>query len=190
MSDVSASSPGVPSVVVAIPPRNGVEVTQPTGPPGAGLAPPAVIAGTDPATVPLTVQGAAGQSANRLNVKNSAGTTEFAITAATAAGTGTGAQLVSNGGYQLVVSNASNGLYVDGVGDTVIYGQGRTAGPLAVGDASIGTGFGGGAGPMVFIANDSSDPSTNPVGGGILFVSNGALKWRGSSGTVTTIAPA
>ena len=43
---------------------------------------------------------------------------------------------------------------------------------------------------MIFIGNDTSDPSTNPVGGGILFASGGALKYRGSSGTVTTIAPA
>lgn len=49
--------------------------------------------------------------------------------------------------------------------------------------------YGGGVG-VTFIANDSTDPSSNPTGGGILYVSGGALKYRGSSGTVTTIASA
>ena len=42
----------------------------------------------------------------------------------------------------------------------------------------------------VFIANVATVPSTNPSGGGILYVQSGALKYRGSSGTVTTIAAA
>jgi hypothetical protein len=50
--------------------------------------------------------------------------------------------------------------------------------------------FGGGTGPMLFLANDTADPTSNPAGGGILFVSGGALKYRGSSGTITTLAPA
>jgi hypothetical protein len=40
------------------------------------------------------------------------------------------------------------------------------------------------------IANASPVPSTNPVGGGFLYSENGALKWRGPSGLVTTIAQA
>lgn len=50
--------------------------------------------------------------------------------------------------------------------------------------------FGGGNGGMVGITNTPTPPTTNPVGGGVLFVENGALKYRGSAGTVTTIAPA
>lgn len=49
--------------------------------------------------------------------------------------------------------------------------------------------FGGGAG-MFFIANRTTAPTSNPSGGGILYVESGALKYRGSSGTVTTIASA
>ena len=37
---------------------------------------------------------------------------------------------------------------------------------------------------------NSTAPSSNPSGGGYLYVESGALKYRGSSGTVTTIAPA
>lgn len=52
-----------------------------------------------------------------------------------------------------------------------------------------GASFGGGQG-VVFVTNASAVPTSNPVGGGILYVEAGALKYRGSSGTVTTIAPA
>lgn len=39
-----------------------------------------------------------------------------------------------------------------------------------------------------FLANDV--PSGNPVGGGYLYSEAGALTWRGSSGTITVMAPA
>jgi len=40
------------------------------------------------------------------------------------------------------------------------------------------------------IANATAAPSVNPAGGGILYVEDGALKYRGANGTVTVIAPA
>ena len=49
--------------------------------------------------------------------------------------------------------------------------------------------FGSGIGVMG-IANAGAVPSANPTGGGVLYVEGGALKYRGSSGTVTTIANA
>jgi hypothetical protein len=52
-----------------------------------------------------------------------------------------------------------------------------------------GTSFGGGQ-AVVFIGNATTVPTTNPTAGGILYVDSGALKYRGSSGTVTTIAAA
>jgi len=51
------------------------------------------------------------------------------------------------------------------------------------------TAFGGGA-KVIGIANATTVPTTNPSGGGVLYCEGGALKFRGSSGTVTTIAPA
>jgi hypothetical protein len=42
---------------------------------------------------------------------------------------------------------------------------------------------------VLFIA-DTTAPGANPTGGGYFFVESGALKYRGSSGTVTTIANA
>ena len=49
--------------------------------------------------------------------------------------------------------------------------------------------FGGGQG-VIAIANASVAPSVNLAGAGILYVEDGALKYRGSNGTVTVIAPA
>jgi len=49
--------------------------------------------------------------------------------------------------------------------------------------------FGGGQGAIV-IANASVAPTANVTGAGILYVEDGALKYRGSNGTVTIIAPA
>ena len=49
--------------------------------------------------------------------------------------------------------------------------------------------FGGGTG-VIGITNASVVPSSNPTGGGVLYVQAGALKYRGSSGTVTNIANA
>ena len=48
----------------------------------------------------------------------------------------------------------------------------------------------GGGSRVLFLGNAATNPTTNPTGGGILYVSAGALVWRGSSGTVTTLAPA
>lgn len=42
----------------------------------------------------------------------------------------------------------------------------------------------------IFIGNGTAIPTGNPTGGGFLYVEAGALKWRGSSGTVTTLGPA
>lgn len=60
-------------------------------------------------------------------------------------------------------------------------------------DANMGihteTQFGGGRG-VIGIQNALANPGSNPSGGGVLYSDGGALKWRGSSGTVTTIAAA
>jgi hypothetical protein len=59
------------------------------------------------------------------------------------------------------------------------------AGSLGLGGSSFGSGA-----LVMFIANATTAPTTNPTGGGVLYVEAGALKYRGSSGTVTTIANA
>jgi hypothetical protein len=42
---------------------------------------------------------------------------------------------------------------------------------------------------VTFLANAAVEPAT-PTGGGVIFVAGGALKFKGSSGTVTVLAPA
>jgi hypothetical protein len=54
---------------------------------------------------------------------------------------------------------------------------------------SVTGAFGSGDG-VIGITNAPTVPSTNPAGGGVLYAEAGALKWRGSAGTVTTIAVA
>lgn len=58
-------------------------------------------------------------------------------------------------------------------------------GDFALGTTSLGSGV-----KVIGIANCTTVPSTNPAAGGVLYVEGGALKYRGSSGTVTTIAVA
>jgi hypothetical protein len=63
-------------------------------------------------------------------------------------------------------------------------------------DGNIYAGFGnqtpsaGGGVGVVTVQNATTVPTSNPTGGGILYVESGALKYRGSSGTITTIAAA
>ncbi len=47
--------------------------------------------------------------------------------------------------------------------------------------------FGSGIG-VIGIGNSNTAPTTNPVNGGVFYVEAGALKYRGSGGTVTTLA--
>lgn len=61
----------------------------------------------------------------------------------------------------------------------------RQTGAVGIGGSS----FGGGE-LVVYLANASTVPTSNPSGGGILYVQSGALKFRGSSGTVSTVAVA
>ena len=60
----------------------------------------------------------------------------------------------------------------------------RNGGNIGIGTESE---FGNGV-LVIAIANATTVPSANPTGGGVLYVEGGALKYRGSSGTVTTIA--
>jgi hypothetical protein len=73
-----------------------------------------------------------------------------------------------------VGSAANNNIHIPATGNNIGFGT---------------SSFGGGT-RVIGIANATAVPSTNPAGGGLLYVEAGVLKYRGSSGTVTTIAPA
>lgn len=70
-------------------------------------------------------------------------------------------------------------LYIDAAGGSALCNLGINT------TAQFGSGVG-----VIGIANRSTAPTANPTGGGVLYVEAGALKYRGSSGTVTTIAAA
>lgn len=84
-----------------------------------------------------------------------------------------GLSTTNSGRFELV--NASSGAYPFVV---------DTSNNIGLGGAPSGGGSG-----VVFIANRVSAPAM-PTGGGVVYVESGSLKFRGSSGTVTTIAPA
>jgi hypothetical protein len=49
--------------------------------------------------------------------------------------------------------------------------------------------FSGGSGPMIFLANDTADPTSAPSGGGILYSSAGVLTYRAPTGLPTLLGP-
>ena len=100
-------------------------------------------------------------------------------------------QVAPAGKYEIAVQSDKlqiNGRNANDNGfETIVVFQRRAAG------GNIGFGvtsqFGAGQG-VIAIANAAIAPSVNPAGGGILYVEDGALKYRGSDGAITTIAPA
>jgi hypothetical protein len=100
-------------------------------------------------------------------------------------------QVAPAGKYEIAVQSDKlqiNGRNADDTAfETLVVFQRRAAG----GNIGIRTRsqFGGGKG-VIGIANAKEAPSVNPGEGGVLFVEDGALKYRGSQGTVTVIAPA
>lgn len=108
--------------------------------------------------------------------------------------TGSTAPISTTGSNSIVISDGSANVrqYYDGTNSAWVFNTGASermridsAGSVGIGGSS----FGGGA-KVMFIANATTVPTTNPVGGGVMYVEAGALKYRGSSGTVTTIAAA
>jgi hypothetical protein len=60
-----------------------------------------------------------------------------------------------------------------------------TVSSLSLNTTSLGSGVG-----VIAIGNANTTPSGTPSGGGVLYVESGALKYKGSSGTVTTLGVA
>ena len=86
--------------------------------------------------------------------------------------------------FQINGRNASNTAF-----ETIVVFQRLGAGGNIRFRATKNKDFGGGQG-VIAIANASVAPSVNPAGAGILYVENGTLKYMGSNGTVTVVAPA
>lgn len=151
------------------------------------------------ATAPvLAVTGASGQTADLLDVTNSAGTVlgGFGFDGRLMFSGTSGA--IGVGGVIRIRPNAANDTAALWVGPnagalthTQLYSGGGgeldLVGPVSVGLIDTAPTYGGGTGPMMFLANDTADPTAAPVGGGILYVSTGALKYMGTNGAVTSL---
>lgn len=87
---------------------------------------------------------------------------------------------------RLASGQTANAIEVQANAGTVLAAFG-VDGRLSLGSSGS---FGGATGGVLAIADATAVPGSNPTGGGVLYAEAGALKWRGSSGTVTTIAPA
>jgi len=96
-------------------------------------------------------------------------------------------------------SGSSSSFKVSGTGQVQINPNGFAGHTMDINTGATGaiaTFFGGvtGVGTTTYsyiaIANSAVPPTGTPTGGGYLYVEAGALKYRGSSGTLTVIAPA
>jgi hypothetical protein len=97
----------------------------------------------------------------------------------------------SSSAQQMVLlkdSGGSSRFEVSAAGNTVHRAVAFFTSAIQIGSTTAD--LGGSTGVAISLKNVTTPPSTNPTGGGILYSENGALKWRGSAGTVTTIAPA
>lgn len=107
-------------------------------------------------------------------------TTTFGLAmTATAAGTDMVNLKDSGGNQRFQVSNAGNTIFRATTFSTSALQLGATSADV-----------GGSAGSVISMKNATTSPTTNPTAGGIIYIEAGALKYRGSAGTVTTIAPA
>ncbi|MDB5165319.1 MAG: fibronectin, type [Candidatus Saccharibacteria bacterium] len=159
---------------------------------------------TDTATIPMIVVGLSGQSANLQEWRVSGAGTPAYITNGgevvstlriAARGAAASFDLYDTGGTvdsrRYRIANSSSNLVLQSRLDNNSAKQDL----LLLGAASQNMGvaafnsFGGGT-KVMGIPNAGTVPSTNPVSGGVLYVEAGALKYRGSSGTVTVIGAA
>lgn len=153
------------------------------------------------ATIPLCVKGAASQSGDLTQWQNSSGSVLAKMDS--------GGVLTSGGANFSNNVNITNGSLIV-TANTIYLGvyavalMSASSGVLEINTGALGTrrdllirnlglngavSAGGGVG-IAFIANATTAPTTDPAGGGILYCESGALKFRGSSGTVTTLGPA
>ncbi|MEJ0024611.1 MAG: hypothetical protein WDN01_01175 [Rhizomicrobium sp.] len=139
----------------------------------------------------VTISGAIGSGIHTL-VTSSDNTPLLVLSCSSANSIGVSATINKTGVTGLATKNlvfATSSSMAD-----IVIGP-STAAPLALvvkGNGNIGIGvttLGTSAARVIGIANGVA-PTSSPAGMGQLYVESGALKYRGSSGTVTTVAPA
>ena len=115
----------------------------------------------------LVIRAASAATGNLIETQDSSTVANFAVTAS--GKVATSAVLDATNGDQLI---------------TLVGGSSKC---VTLGSAAL-TGITGNR--VIAIPNAVSVPSGNATGGGVLYAEAGALKWRGSSGTITTLGAA
>jgi hypothetical protein len=110
------------------------------------------------------------------------------------------AQFGGAGGRKVNFTTSANGAFANGFFNFVstssvgAFSFQNTNGTLLTidngGNVGVGVSTFGNSAAKVFGLANATAPTTSPAGMGQLYVEAGALKYRGSSGTVTTIAAA
>lgn len=133
----------------------------------------ASVTARSPGTKGLVVRGASNQVSNLQEWQDSTGTVLNYVTPA-------GASFIASvNGTGTTLNFNTSGTNIFRINSTPIFEFFNT-----------GTVQSGGGQKVIFISNAATVPTSNPTGGGIIYVEAGALKYRGSSGTITTIAVA
>jgi parallel beta-helix repeat protein len=137
----------------------------------------------------LILRGLAGANGRHVRIATGSNLNRF-LNCYFARGDGTGTwtvEIQSGSENNSFIGNFGDASWADSGWNTVIAGHGwEFNGNFGIGTPSE---FGSGR-RVVGLRNAAAVPTTNPAGGGVLYVESGALKYRGSSGTVTTIASA
>ena len=134
--------------------------------------------------------GATPSGNNQLTVRSSGAGTEMTVSLGRASAEGViGIASATN---SFVTGSIAGDMVVRSIGKLMLFNNTANAGITIDTAANVGIGvttFGTSAAKVLGLANATA-PSTSPAGMGQLYVEAGALKYRGSSGTVTTIANA
>lgn len=148
----------------------------------------------------LWLQGAASQTADLQQWRDSAGTALARVASNGAAAFG-GSGIVGRLNIYTVAA-ATPGIMVRGAASqTANLQEWQDSAGTVLALVNSGGGFfgsqariginddGGASGPIISLGNLTTAPTGN-LAGGVLYAEGGALKWRGSAGTVTTVAAA
>lgn len=149
-----------------------------------GLTVGGTTASTSPTTGALQVAGGAAvvgdiHTSGSVSIEAPAGAT-LNFSSSGGSHTGAAVQLTTTGELDVL-----------GVGQGLVLQDGTASIAVSFGNYSFGNPgytFGSEQG-VIYIKNCTTPPST-PTAGGIFYVDSGALKYRGSSGTISTVAPA
>ncbi len=179
----SSAAASVPALTVANGQgRVGIGIEAPTAP--------LEVKATDDTTVTFLITQVASQTQNPLQILNSGAGLVFALGPNGTAWSGGGSSAFPNYSQW---SDQNSGLYLD-TGDVIgLATNGIARLQMTVNGITLFNGgtndLGGGTG-VIGIHNAATVPTTNATLGGVLYCEAGALKYRGSAGTVTTLGAA